>query len=587
MVKDSKRGNTILLDPDILNFVPYLHLTPQAMVDIESKWKDERPVFDSSFHPEIWSEGINDWINKETEGDVYFPENWIAFLIDIWNFRISYPEEPLYLGDDDIKNAFRLIKINPFLVGMHAYVGCGVLALNTGMTFGNTNSPANFDRPATARSQHARWLWKNEGEDCVYLQAEALRTVELMPQMSDVKYGKANQDSLNQGKFDDEGNRKSPDYRGWVDDHFFVDTEQYFHRTIACSLQAAEDTFGGSHPHQEDIIAGNKYVPQYQETRTLIGFHPNTRTMMVELSPRRRDKITKYIHEEQWLTREWATIREIAIVLGLLQSICDIFLWGQAQLLVLQQLLARQVRKGYNIARRDHRLGRLILQAKVELPASMQYRLKYMKERHMFRFLWRARRRIRISKEIRKTIKKLYTYLKSGRQWECPIGHLIPRDMASETYGDASFFALGGVNHETKTFFLIPYKRELQRKLESGEVHINIMELIALFIGYIMFLGVYEKKHNAYPPTPYLKLWGDNMAANKWFRKFSTNSLIATTALLMFAEYMKFNAVSPCPFHIAGTSNVVADDISRVHEMFTPHLDSSSTYNYPSLIRQV
>ena len=78
-----------------------------------------------------------------------------------------------------------------------------------------------------------------------------------------------------------------------------------------------------------------------------------------------------------------------------------------------------------------------------------------------------------------------------------------------------------------------------------------------------------------------------NMAANKWFRKFSTNSLIATAALLMFAEYMKFNAVSPCPFHIAGTSNVVADDISRVHEMFTPHLDSNSAYKYPSLIRQV
>ena len=35
------------------------------------------------------------------------------------------------MGDDDIKNAFRLIKINPFLVGMHAYIGCGVLALNT------------------------------------------------------------------------------------------------------------------------------------------------------------------------------------------------------------------------------------------------------------------------------------------------------------------------------------------------------------------------------------------------------------------------------------------------------------------------
>ena len=46
-----------------------------------------------------------------------------------------------------------------------------------------------------------------------------------MPQMSDVNYGKANQDSLNQGKFDVDGNQKPLDDRGWVDNHFFVETE--------------------------------------------------------------------------------------------------------------------------------------------------------------------------------------------------------------------------------------------------------------------------------------------------------------------------------------------------------------------------
>jgi hypothetical protein len=34
MVKDSKRGNTILLDKRLLMFIPHLHLTPQGLADL-------------------------------------------------------------------------------------------------------------------------------------------------------------------------------------------------------------------------------------------------------------------------------------------------------------------------------------------------------------------------------------------------------------------------------------------------------------------------------------------------------------------------------------------------------------------------
>lgn len=49
MVKDSKCGNVILVDPDLLPFIPDLHLTPQGIVDVLNKWKASRPVFDSPF----------------------------------------------------------------------------------------------------------------------------------------------------------------------------------------------------------------------------------------------------------------------------------------------------------------------------------------------------------------------------------------------------------------------------------------------------------------------------------------------------------------------------------------------------------
>ena len=80
-------------------------------------------------------------------------------ITSIWNLRITYPNQPIYIGDDDVKNAFRLIKSNPAVVGMHGFVGHGLLGFSTGMTFGNNYSPQNFEPIAVARSQQATHLW--------------------------------------------------------------------------------------------------------------------------------------------------------------------------------------------------------------------------------------------------------------------------------------------------------------------------------------------------------------------------------------------------------------------------------------------
>ncbi len=73
MAKDSKRGNIILVDEFLLWFIPYLHLTPQAMVDVLNKWKNECLIFDSTFCPFLWYEAFNDWVdNKITKGECHF-----------------------------------------------------------------------------------------------------------------------------------------------------------------------------------------------------------------------------------------------------------------------------------------------------------------------------------------------------------------------------------------------------------------------------------------------------------------------------------------------------------------------------------
>ena len=126
-------------------------------------------------------------------------------------------------------------------------------------------------------------------------------------------YSQANLDSLNQGMLDTNGNRNPPTYVGHVDDHLYADIAAYFPRTVACSIQALEDTLGGSHEFQEDVLSDEKLNMTYREYQTVLGFQPNTRTMMVKISPRQKDKIIHFIEFEGWHnTKKQATIKEVA-----------------------------------------------------------------------------------------------------------------------------------------------------------------------------------------------------------------------------------------------------------------------------------
>ena len=80
MVKDNRRGNIFAVDPELLDFIPHLHLTLQGLVDVDNKWKADRPVFNSSYQPDPTSTSINNWVSKDTEGGVTLAGLFIQYL---------------------------------------------------------------------------------------------------------------------------------------------------------------------------------------------------------------------------------------------------------------------------------------------------------------------------------------------------------------------------------------------------------------------------------------------------------------------------------------------------------------------------
>jgi hypothetical protein len=160
MTKDVRRGYNLVMDERLALLIPHLHLTPIGMVDLAKIYKEPRPIFDSTFRVTPSCMAINDWVDPLNEPAIHFPQSFLKFCIWIYNLRISYPYQEIYLVDDDVSGAFRHAKYNPNLVALHACLLFGFLFMSTGQTFGDSTSPANFEPLARARQQYAQYLWQ-------------------------------------------------------------------------------------------------------------------------------------------------------------------------------------------------------------------------------------------------------------------------------------------------------------------------------------------------------------------------------------------------------------------------------------------
>jgi hypothetical protein len=159
LTKDCMRSYALTANPLLTYFLYDVHLTPMGLVGLDNPNKTPRPIFDASFHPEPWSWALNDWTTKETEPPIFFATSFQSFLIWIYNLRISYPHQEIYVGDDDVSGAFRHNKYHPNVVGMHCYLIFGFLFFGTGLNFGSNTSASNWETVAQARQQLAQFLW--------------------------------------------------------------------------------------------------------------------------------------------------------------------------------------------------------------------------------------------------------------------------------------------------------------------------------------------------------------------------------------------------------------------------------------------
>ena len=319
IVKQSKRGLTLIMDPQLIHFALNVHLSPQGLVDIVHKRRKPRPLSDSSFRPFPGAFAINDWTNKENEPKLHFASSFHRFCVWQWNLAISYPDHDRHTGDDDVQCAFPRIKYNPQLVGMYSAISNNTLMMNTGLTFGDNTSPSNWEPVARARQKFAQTLW-HDGDDIIARAAQYLPPFTFEPPATPAQralFARAIPDSINTGVFDRNGKRFPPTYdHHHVDDNMYANIRELLPRAASASVIALYMMVGYPNGKIPDPISWDKFESTHGHIRRVVGWNFNTRDLTFELPDDKRQSITELL--ASWLPRKSCTLLQAAELHGTL-----------------------------------------------------------------------------------------------------------------------------------------------------------------------------------------------------------------------------------------------------------------------------
>ena len=567
IIKQSKRGLTLIMDPQLIHFALNAHLSPQGLVDIVHPRRKPRPLSDSSFRPFPGAYAINDWTHKDNEPKLHFAESFHRFCIWQWDLAISYPDHDRHTGDDDVQCAFPRIKYNPQLVAMHSAISNDTLMMNTGLTFGDNTSPSNWEPIARARQQLAQHLWLTESEATMIKAAKYLPAFHFAPPATAAEralFARAIPDATNTGVFDSSGNRRSPTFDHHVDDNMYADIREFLPRAASVSVIALYEIVGYPDGKIPDPISWEKFESTHGHIRRVVGWEFNTRDLTFGLPADKRQAITELI--ATWLPRKTCTLLQAAELHGTLADASRAYRPGRVLFFGFQNALRRAIQRRYHQVKGFYNRSQKYKSLAAQLPKHLHTRIDNLIARDMAALLWRTKSAIGLTEPVIHELQQLYNILAdTSRPWSISIGHVVPRDAQFTSIGDACGIGGGAFCHELRFWFDIVWSDRTQSQFVEGKIHINLLEFIVVLIQLAAAICRAEESAAEYSIQPLSKilLRTDNSPSRNWAHKISARSERGQLFVSIYAALLERTTLTVACNHIAGVDNTLADFISR------------------------
>lgn len=562
---------------------------PQTVIDKEGK--SLRLIWNGTDKAYYYEDAMNDPAITPTtkELECTFGYVYLAFCVWLWNLRISYPDEEIYLAFIDISSCFRWPRICPDLIGAFGFVIGQIYFAANAMVFGSVVSASTWEPFRRAIAALATGLYDTAG--LVEKHAKLLSLVKWVRSVDgSVRFARATACGLNPGVFDSDGKRKPTPHWIYVDDNLLADILSGMRKTLAAAVEAIFTVLGRPKTDlRKCAVALDKWEKLVVSYRlVLLGLEFNTRLMTVGIPDKFRREVCELLHKHWHAARVSFDIGEIEQLIGKLGRIAQVFRPMYHLMGSLYKSVAHSLRDNEQyLINVSSQFRAMMKRTKLRLlPDSPDRDVREVRfaARQTARKVHRCKQTFTICATLREELAFITALLDD---WEIPlctpIGHIVPREPRWTIAGDACTSGGGGWSTDLRVWWHWDFTEEIIRRAALGKrnsrrISINVLETVVIIINYAAAMYACHIDGLPLDDFPVLLNLCDNTSACSWINKRCRDSLIGRRLGRMFAGMLLNNALGIQAEWLSTHANVIADEVSRVKRQ------DGGDYDYSQLL---
>jgi hypothetical protein len=450
---------------------------------------------------------LNDVTNRDDEAEIDFGKAKLNLLINIYNWRISYPKEVIYLALADITACFRFPRIAADVAGAFGFVAEGKYFVSTSMVFGSNISASAWE--ALRRGIQETIPTLSQQTDLVEVHEELINQLRWAEgNSSETELVQAFPCAINQGVVDEAGNLLPMRANVYVDDILMAAVfRANILRLLAATIEGIFLVCGRpdislrqcplSLEKWNELIVGPIQI--------VLGLSLDTNKMTVGITD-------DYIQQVRTLLQKWDPSRrffnvgDMQKLVGKLARLGEGAPWIYKLMSHLYTSLAFALKSNTELlSRSSNGFKELVNQIKTKNfsgnQSDHQRHIKFaMKEAS--RMINKHKHKYLVNATMHEELNFISDALSenSGIKFETPIAHLIPRIPTALIIGDSSLTACGGYSITLEFWWHLAFPESvthmtllhLDDDKDETFISINCLEYVTIIINYCATIVKFE-----------------------------------------------------------------------------------------------
>ena len=600
MNKEEKNSHVLPFKHWVVHFSPYCRATPQG---IREKYGKYRVIFDSSTQTSPDEIVLNQVTLTDHEATIDFGTAKTKLLTNIYNWRVSFPDEVIYLALADITACFRFPRLSADVAGAFGFLAEGLYFASTSHVFGSNTSASSWEpfrrgiqNLITILSQRND-LFEKHKELLAALQWTEEYTVHNCPVLV-----KAFPCEINRGVLDSIGKIIPMTANIYVDDILAAAAiRDNMIRLLAAIIEAIFLVCGTPDVAVRQCpLSLEKWFELVVGPRQIIlGLVVDTNTMTVGITD-------EYIEQVRELLKLWDPdrrffkVNDMQKLVGKLARLGEGAPWIFKLMSHLYTSLAFALKTNTELLRASSSgfqdlVNQITTKNFLGKQSEHQRHIKFAMKKAA-KMITRHKHNYLVNQTMRDELNFLSSALspESGIKFETPIAHLIPRIPTASIIGDSSLVACGGYSLTLGFWWHLSFPKEvvertllhLKDNSDRTFILINCLEYVTIILNYCASRVTFATRKVNDDPYPVVLCVTDNTSALNWTLHTSKKSTIGRALARFFCGLLIGSNVGVNAKWISTIENVIADKISRLKALINTNQTPSSsnpTYDYANL----